>query len=126
MENVCRVLIVDDEYLMRQGIKFMIKKNTEKYEVVGEAANGREALEMIPELKPQIILCDIVMPVMDGLELIRTVKKEYPEIRTVALSGYDNEEYMQEALEGGASEYFLKPMLNPDRLAELLDKTAIF
>ena len=101
-------------------------KNTEKYEVVGEAANGKEALEMIPELNPQIILCDIVMPVMDGLELIRTVKREYPEIRTVALSGYDNEEYMQEALEGGASEYFLKPMLNPDRLAELLDKTAIF
>lgn len=126
MENVCRVLIVDDEYLMRQGIKFMIKKETEKYEIVGEASNGKEALELIPELKPQIILCDIVMPVMDGLELIRTVSREFPEIRTVALSGYDNQEYMKEALDGGASEYFLKPMLNPARLLELLDKTAIF
>lgn len=124
MDDSCRIMIVDDEFIMRQGIKFMMKWENGGYEIVGEASNGRDALEKLAELSPHIVLCDIAMPVMDGLDFIKVAHKEYPDIKIIVLSGYDNFEYVREALLNGASDYVLKPTLNPETLTALLNKIA--
>lgn len=124
MGESCGIMIVDDEFIMRQGIRFMMQWEACGYEIVGEASNGREALEKIAELAPHIVLCDIAMPVMNGLEFIKVAHKEYPDIKIIVLSGYDNFEYVREALLNGASDYVLKPTLNPEELMTLLDKVA--
>lgn len=124
MSDSCRIMIVDDEFIMRQGIRFMMKWETCGYEIVGEASNGRDALEKLSELSPHIVLCDIAMPVMNGLDFIKVAHKEYPDIKIIVLSGYDNFEYVREALLNGASDYVLKPTLNPEELMKLLDKVA--
>ena len=88
-----RVLIVDDEYIMRQGLKYMIHWEQEGYEIVGEATNGNEALRLTEELKPHIIISDIVMSVMDGVAFTEMVHKIYPDIAIIILSGYDTVSY---------------------------------
>lgn len=124
MGNICRILIVDDEFIMRQGIRFMMKWQEAGCEIVGEASNGKEALELIPELEPHIILCDIAMPVMNGLDFIKVVRCEYPDIQIVVLSGYDYFDYVREALLNGAVDYVLKPTINPDELLKILGRAA--
>ena len=124
MENSCRIMIVDDEFIMRQGIRFMMKWEDSGYEIVGEASNGKEALELLPALRPHIVLCDIAMPLMNGLDFIKVVHRENPDIKLIVLSGYDNFEYVRTALLGGAADYVLKPTLNPEELLKLLDKVS--
>lgn len=124
MESSCKIMIVDDEFIMRQGIRFMMRWEEEGYEIVGEASNGKEALDLIPSLEPHIILCDIAMPVMSGLDFIKVVSREYPEIKTVVLSSYDNFEYVREALLNGAVDYVLKPTLNSEELLKLVRKVS--
>ena len=114
-----RVLIVDDEYIMRQGLKYMIHWEQEGYEIVGEATNGNEALRLTEELKPHIIISDIVMSVMDGVTFTEMVHKIYPDIAIIILSGYDKFEYVKKTLTNGAIDYILKPTLNEE---ELLDQ----
>ena len=89
MSDYCRILIVDDEYIMRRGIRFMLNWEEQGFEVVGEASNGKEALEMIEDLKPHIVFCDIVMPVMDGIDFIKIAHRRHPDIQILILSGYD-------------------------------------
>ena len=89
-----KVLIVDDEYIMRQGLKYMINWEQEGFEIVGEATNGAEALQCIESLAPQIIICDIVMPQLDGVDFSEAVHRMYPRIQTIILSGYDKYEYV--------------------------------
>ena len=119
-----KILIVDDEYIMRQGLRYMIQWEEEGYQIVGEAVNGKEALERIEELKPHMILCDIVMPVMDGVDFAAVVHKMYPQIQIIILSGYDKFEYVKQACLNGVSDYILKPSLNPDVLRCTLRKAA--
>lgn len=119
-----RVLIVDDEYIMRQGLKYMIHWEQEGYEIVGEATNGNEALRLTEELKPHIIISDIVMSVMDGVAFTEMVHKIYPDISIIILSGYDNFEYVKKTLMNGAMDYILKPTLNEEELLKVLDKAA--
>ncbi|MFQ7550188.1 MAG: response regulator [Blautia marasmi] len=92
--------------------------------IAGEASNGKEALDLIPALKPHIILCDIAMPVMNGLDFIKIVNREYPDIKLVVLSSYDNFEYVREALVNGAVDYVLKPTLNPEELLKIVSRAA--
>lgn len=122
MDEYCRILIVDDEYIMRQGIRHMIVWEEQGFQVVGEASNGKEALELMETLKPHIVLCDIAMPVMDGLDFMRVVHRKYPEVFVVVLSGYDKFEYVRQALLNGAVDYVLKPTLNPEELSKILNK----
>lgn len=124
MENTCRIMVIDDEFIMRQGIRFMMRWEEEGYEIAGEASNGKEALALIPQINPHIILCDIAMPVMNGLDFIKIVNREYPDIKIVVLSSYDNFEYVREALVNGAVDYVLKPTLNPEELLKILSRTA--
>lgn len=91
----CKVMIVDDEYIMRQGIRHMIEWEKEGYQLVAEAANGEEGLAMIEEHKPDIVLADIVMPVLDGMDFSVIVKKRFPQVRLIILSSYDDFEYVK-------------------------------
>lgn len=122
MGKYCRVLIVEDEFIMRQGIKHMINWESEGFTIVGEATNGKEALDLIDEVRPNIIISDIVMPILDGVDFSKLVQKKYPEIQIVILSSYDKFEYVKDTLLSGAVDYILKPTLTPSNLILTLKK----
>ena len=103
-----RVFIVDDQVLMRQGLKTLLDLDSQRVEVVGEAADGVEALERIPEYRPEVILVDVRMPRMDGVELVERLTEEYPRISAVILTTFDDDEYIFSGLRAGARGYLLK------------------
>ena len=105
-----KVFLVEDEVVIRDAIKNSIDWEQEGYEFVGEASDGELALPMILKEKPDILITDIRMPFMDGLELSRLVKKELPDTNIIILSGYDEFEYAKEAIKIGISDYLLKPV----------------
>ncbi len=115
-----RVLLVDDEALVRVGLKSLVPWNELGYEVVGEAAGGEAALMLLDTLRPQLMITDIVMPRLSGTELIRTAKKKYPELIVIALSGYNEYDLVREAMKNGATDYLLKLNLSSESLSELL------
>ena len=102
-----RVLIADDHGLVRDGYKLMLERE-EDLEVVGEASNGREAVELCRELRPELVLMDVRMPEMDGLEATRAIKGEFPTTSVLVVTTYDNPDYLFEAIEAGAAGYVLK------------------
>ena len=124
MSDLCKVLIVDDEYIMRQGIKHLVNWDKEGFLIVGEATNGKEALIMVEELKPHIVVMDVVMPVMDGVELTKEVHEKYPDIKIIVLSGFDDFCYVKETLKNGAMDYILKPTLTGEVFLEALKRAA--
>ena len=89
MAEYCKVVIIDDEFIMRQGMKHMLDWEKEGFQIVGEASNGQEGLEVIEKTKPNIVLTDIVMPVLDGIEFSEILNKRFPEMQLVILSSYD-------------------------------------
>lgn len=102
-----KVLIADDHTLIRAGIRQLLQ-NMNGIEVVAEASNGREALQLIQEFSPDVILLDIAMNELNGLEVTERVSKEFPTAFVIILSMYANEEYVLQALKAGASGYLLK------------------
>ncbi|MFC0272871.1 response regulator [Metabacillus herbersteinensis] len=120
----CRILIVDDEQLIRQGIKHYVQWEQEGFQIVGEASNGQEALELIELTKPHIVLTDIVMPIMDGEELTRIVKSKYPHIQIIILSSFGEFEYVRSTFQSGAVDYILKPKLDAETLLNVLTTAA--
>ncbi|XID94076.1 response regulator [Paenibacillaceae bacterium WGS1546] len=116
-----KVLIVDDELLVRANLKVMIDWNARGFEICGEAGNGIEALRLAERERPDLILSDIRMPGMDGLELSGEVARLYPRTKLVVLSNFDDFDYVKGALRNGALDYLLKHKLNPDELASALD-----
>jgi DNA-binding NarL/FixJ family response regulator len=102
-----QVLIVDDHAILRDGIRSLLERQGGII-VVGEASNGREALAQVGELRPDIILMDVAMPVMDGLEATRRIKETYPEVKVLILTQHDSREYVTPLLQAGASGYVLK------------------
>lgn len=104
-----RILIVDDEKLERNGIKFLLKKTGTELEVF-EASNGRDALELLKHQTVEILLTDIKMPYVSGLELAEKVSSQYPEMKIVMFSGYSDFSYAQTAIRYGVSDYILKPV----------------
>ena len=105
-----KVFLVEDEIIMREGIRNNIDWKKEGFEFVGEASDGELAYPLIQDSKPDILITDIRMPFMDGLELSRRVKQEMPDIKIIVLSGYDEFEYAREGIRIGISEYLLKPI----------------
>lgn len=99
-KELCKIIIVDDEILIRQGIKHYINWEQEGFQIVGEASNGKEALEIIERNQPQIVITDIVMPFMDGEELTRIVKSKYPDIEIIILSSFGEFDYVRSTFLG--------------------------
>lgn len=122
--ELCKVLIVDDEILIRQGIKHFMDWEKQGFHIVGEASNGLEALERIAELRPHIVITDIVMPVMDGEELTRQIKQQYPEIEVIILSSFGEFDYVRSTFQSGVADYILKPKLDLNHLLAVLRLTA--
>jgi DNA-binding NarL/FixJ family response regulator len=102
-----RVLIVDDHTLVRDGIKALLELASD-IEVVGEAANSMEALEKVKEFAPDIVLMDLAMPIMGGLEATRRIRKEFPQTKVLALTQYDDSDYVIPVIEAGARGFVTK------------------
>lgn len=111
-----KVFLVEDEFVVREGIKNNIDWKAKGYEFCGEASDGELAFPMIKKRKPDIVITDIKMPFMDGLELSRLIKKEMPWIEIIILSGYEEFEYAKEAIKIGVAEYLTKPISGNDLL----------
>ncbi len=102
-----RTLLVDDHALVRSGLRVLIEQLPE-IEVIGEAGNGREAFEIVERERPAIVIMDIAMPEMNGLEALVRIKRAVPSTRVIILSMYANSDHVQRALEGGADGYIVK------------------
>jgi DNA-binding NarL/FixJ family response regulator len=107
MTSKIRILIADDHTLLRNGICALLEDEPDIV-IVGEASDGREAVRLAGQFKPNVVLMDIAMPLLNGLEATRQIKREHPEINVLVLTMYDNEEYFREMLEVGASGYIIK------------------
>ena len=105
--SLARLIIVDDSALLRDGMRAMLAREL-NLEVVAEAANGEEALRMCRSLKSDLILMDVRMPEMDGLEATRAIKAEYPETAVLILTTHESPEYLLDAIRAGAAGYVLK------------------
>lgn len=120
-----RTFLVEDEIVVRETIKKMIPWEQYGYELVGEAPDGEVALPMIKNLKPDLLITDIKMPFMDGLTLCRMVRKDFPEMKIVILSGYDDFNYAKQAIAIGVEDYLLKPITKNaflERLTEIRER----
>ena len=117
-----KILFVDDEEEVRKSIVKLMDWNALGFEIAGEAENGREALEKVTSLEPDVVITDIQMPYMDGLQLAEALQeKEYPEKKVVLFSGYDEFEYAKQAIRLGVTGYILKP-INIGELTAVLQK----
>ena len=118
-----KVFLVEDEYIVREGIKNNIDWEKNGYDFCGEASDGELAFPMISEKRPDIVITDIRMPFMDGIELSHMIKEEYPEIKIIILSGHEEFEYAKAAIQIGVEEYLLKP-INGDELLQVVNRVA--
>jgi YesN/AraC family two-component response regulator len=105
-----KYIVAEDEHLIRQNIIKKIDSLSLPFELVGEASNGQNAISLVEELYPSLVITDIKMPQSDGLELIKYIHKNHPHIKTMILSGYNDFTYAQSALKYGAKDFLLKPI----------------
>ncbi|RED63186.1 response regulator transcription factor [Cohnella lupini] len=124
MATLWRALIVEDEQPARASMRKLFLKAAIPFEIVGEAGDGREALAMIRELRPDVVISDIDMPVMDGVKLLKAAREEGFDCRFVMLTAMSEFEYARQALEHGATGYLLKLSLDLQGLRETMDKVA--
>ncbi len=113
------VLVADDHTIVRKGICSLIDGKAD-IEVVGEAEDGREAIDKVTALSPDVVLMDITMPHLNGLEATRQIKKMFPQIKILALTMYTNEEYILQILQAGASGYVVKQAAPAELLSAIL------
>lgn len=114
-----RIILVDDEEEVRKAIIRKIKWESLGFQMVGDAENGEEALELIEQLEPDVVMTDIRMPYMDGLVLAGRIRQKYPSMKILIFSGFDDFEYAQQAIKLNVTEYILKPV-NGEELTEIL------
>ncbi|MGC2423652.1 MAG: response regulator transcription factor [Nitrospirota bacterium] len=107
MEKNVKILIVDDHTIFRQGLRALLEAQ-DGLQVVGEAENGRDAAKKAQELAPDVVIMDIAMPMMNGLEATRQIKRFNPDVKVLALTMYKDEEYVFQILKSGASGYLIK------------------
>lgn len=115
-----RILIVDDHHVVRRGLVFFLRTQKD-FDIVGEAANGREAVEMVLSLNPDVILMDLAMPEMDGIQATRLIKKAHPNVKVLMLTSFSDQDHVIPALEAGASGFQLKD-IEPDELVASIKK----
>ena len=117
-----RILLVDDQALFRESLHAFLSLQS-NYQIVGEASNGEEAVRIVSALKPDIVLMDVRMPVMDGVEATRRIHASHPACRVIMLTTFDDDEYVFEALRNGAVGYLLKDS-SADKLREAIQAAA--
>ena len=116
-----RVVIIDDEVISKRGIRQLLESRREQFAIVGEASDGLGGLRLVREQLPDIVITDIKMPHMDGLEMLHDINQISKNIKTVIISGHDNFEFAQRAIRMGAVDYMLKPVRIKEFLT-LLDR----
>ncbi|MEC0368977.1 response regulator transcription factor [Paenibacillus chibensis] len=119
-----KVMLVDDELLVRLGIKSLIDWEKHGFEFIGDAPDGEKALELMEQSVPDILLTDIVMPRMNGLQLIERVRAQYPSMLIIVLSSHNEFDYVRSAMKLGVEDYMLKTSMKPDELLEILVEAA--
>ncbi|WP_422658706.1 response regulator transcription factor [Paenibacillus sp. EC2-1] len=115
-----KVMLADDELLVRLGIKSLIEWEKHGFSFIGDAPDGEKALELMEQEAPDILLTDIIMPRMDGLELIETAKRYYPDTLFIVLSSHNEFDYVRKAMKMGVEDYILKASLKPAELLQIL------
>ena len=118
----CKVLIADDHVIVREGLIALLNM-ADGIKVVGEAADGREAIDMTQQLRPDVVLMDIRMAELDGVQATREIRARFPEVHVIALTNYDDDEYVFDCLRYGASGYLLKDV-SPEDLVKAI-KSAV-
>lgn len=108
------VMVVEDQFHFRKGLVRMIEQSEHKWNVVGEAGNGKDALQLLDRHKPDLVLTDIRMPVMDGIEFVTHLRNSYPDTLVIILTGFKNFEYAQAAVKLGVMDYLVKPCTEED------------
>lgn len=116
--NVIRVMIVDDHDMVRKGLATFLKVNAD-LELVGEARDGQEALRMCEQVRPNVVLMDLVMPEMDGTTATKLIRERWPEVQVVALTSFQEQQLVRQVLQAGAIGYLLKNV-TVDDLAEAI------
>ncbi|HWZ75998.1 MAG TPA: response regulator transcription factor [Candidatus Sulfotelmatobacter sp.] len=111
-----RILVVDDHPIVRQGLKTLLEGHS-GWQVIGEASDGAEALEKAGELNPDVMVLDVTMPRMNGLEACRLLRRQYPDLEILFVTQHDSPQMMREALEAGARGYVVKSNAARDLLA---------
>ena len=119
MELPVRILIVDDHQLLRRGVAMILKADP-RFQVVGEASDGQEALDMAGELQPHLVLTNLVMPGMDGIEAIQRLRQQMPLVRVLVLSGLTDDGKVIAAIRAGAQGYLLKTASPEDLVQAIL------
>jgi two-component system, NarL family, response regulator NreC len=107
MDKKPRLVIVEDHAILREGLQSLLS-STKEFDIVGEAEDGREAIRSIEDLKPDLVLTDLSMPKMNGMDMIQTIKKQSPKTKVIALTVHRGEDYVFETLKAGADGYVLK------------------
>lgn len=105
-----KILIVDDEAIFRKGLRAMISAWDNQWDIVGDAVDGYHALELLTELQPDVILTDIRMPRMDGIQLQKIIRERFPHLICIVASGYEDFSYIQQSMRHGAKDYLMKPV----------------
>jgi DNA-binding NarL/FixJ family response regulator len=118
-----KVLVVDDSRLTRISIKTTLKSALKEIELIGEAQEGHQAIEMVGKLEPDVVLMDIGMPIMDGVRATQTIKKQFPNVKVVMLTSHEDEDDVLDAFSSGANSYCLKET-PPDMLIHVILSTA--
>jgi two-component system response regulator NreC len=113
MDEKYRVVVVEDHAIIREGLRSLLSSSKE-FDIVGEAEDGREAIRCIENLKPDLVLTDLSMPTMDGMDMIETIKKQAPKTKVIALTVHRGEEYVLATLKAGADGYVLKEATYPE------------
>jgi DNA-binding NarL/FixJ family response regulator len=119
---VIKVLLVDDQTLIRQGIRLLLEIEAD-IQVVGQAANGREALQQVENLHPDVVLMDVRMPEMDGVTATRMLSDRFPEVKVIILTTFEDDETVFEGLKAGAGGYLLKD-ISSEEMAQAVRKVA--
>jgi len=107
MDKKVRIVLAEDHTILREGLRALLSADT-KFEIVGEAADGRQAVRAVEKLGPDLVMMDLSMPRMTGMDAIREIKKRYPETKIIALTVHKTEEYLRTTLQVGANAYVLK------------------
>ena len=113
-----KVVIIDDDRIVREYIRIVLKRTNGEFEMVGEASNGSRGLKLLEELKPDILILDMEMPSMDGIALLQELEKKNIAIRTLILSCHDEFDYVRQAMKLGAADYLLKHKIDDDAILD--------